>query len=96
MAREADDGTPLAAAWRLGPFPLYVVGLVEWESARADEEALNALSGYYEGRDRLDRQVRSSLLYPAVLLMVMLVVIVVLLAKVLRCLTRSTPPWAAR
>lgn len=85
MAKEADCGMPLSAAMRqTGRFPLYVVGLVEvGERSGHLEEALQALSRYYEERDRLDRQVRSSLLYPAVLLLVMLVVIVVLLVRVL-------------
>lgn len=85
MAKEADCGMPLSAVMRqTGRFPLYVVGLVEvGERSGHLEEALQALSRYYEGRDRLDRQVRSSLLYPAVLLLVMLVVIVVLLVRVL-------------
>jgi type IV pilus assembly protein PilC len=47
------------------------------------EEALSALARYYEDRARLDRRVRSALLYPAVLLLLMLVVIVVLLSRVL-------------
>ena len=78
MAREADCGTPLSAVMRqTGRFPLYVVGLVEvGERSGHLEEALQALSRYYEGRDGLARQVRSSLLYPAVLLLVMLAVII--------------------
>ena len=58
MAREADCGTPLSAVMRqTGRFPLYVVGLVEvGERSGHLEEALQALSRYYEGRDRLDRQ----------------------------------------
>ena len=47
------------------------------------EEALLALSRYYEYRTRLDRRVRSALLYPAVMLLLMLLVIAVLLVKVL-------------
>lgn len=67
-----------------GLFPAYVTGLVTvGERSGRTEEALNALSVYYEQRDQLDRQVRSALLYPSVLLVLMLVVIVVLLAKVL-------------
>lgn len=85
MAREADCGEPLSAVMRqTGRFPLYVVGLVEvGERTGHLEEALRSLSRYYEERDRLDRQVRASLLYPCVLLLVMLVVIVVLLVRVL-------------
>lgn len=85
MAREADCGEPLSAVMRrAGRFPVYVTGLVEvGERTGRLEESLQSLSRYYEERDRLDRQVRASLLYPSVLLLVMLVVIVVLLVWVL-------------
>ena len=85
MARQVDDGASLGEALAgQGLFPAYVTGLVTvGERSGRTEEALNALSVYYEQRDQLDRQVRSALLYPSVLLVLMLVVIVVLLAKVL-------------
>ena len=53
------------------------------EETGRTEEALSALSQYYEQRARLDRQVRSALLYPAVMLVLMLLVIGVLLVRVL-------------
>ena len=82
IAKEVDEGAALSAALRnTGRFPVYVAGLVEvGEQAGRTEEALRALSGYYEYRTRLDRRVRSALLYPAVMLMLML--IAVLLIKV--------------
>lgn len=85
LAEQVDDGTPLHQALReSGAFPVYVCGLVEvGERTGRTEEALRALSQYYEGRVRLDRRVRSALLYPAVMLALMLVVIGVLLVKVL-------------
>lgn len=85
MARWADDGTSLAECFkRSGKFPSYVCGLVEvGERAGRTEEALLSLSRYYESRVRMDRRVRSALLYPAVMLVLMLVVIGVLLVKVL-------------
>ena len=59
-------------------------GLLEvGEQAGRTEEALGALSRYYEDRARMDRRLRSALLYPAVMLVLMLVVIAVLLVKVL-------------
>ena len=64
--------------------PAYVCGLVEvGEETGRTEEALAALSRYYERRARLDRQVRGALLYPAVMLVLMLLVIAVLLVRVL-------------
>ncbi len=85
MAARVDDGAALSAAMReTGRFPVYACGLVEvGEKAGRTEEALAALANYYEGRARTDRRVRSALLYPAVMLLLMLVVIGVLLVKVL-------------
>ena len=85
MAKEVDGGAPLSQAMRgTESFPVYVSGLVEvGERAGRTEEALAALSRYYEGRARLDRRIRGALLYPAVMLLLMLVVIAVLLVKVL-------------
>ena len=85
MAKDADCGMPLAEIFsRTGAFPAYVCGLIETgERTGRTEEALDSLAEYYEDRLRLERQIRSALLYPAVLLLVMLAVIVVLLVKVL-------------
>ena len=85
MARQVDDGRSLSQALReSGRFPAYVCGLVEvGERTGKTEEALSALSAYYENRVRLNRRLRSALLYPAVMLGLMLVVIAVLLIQVL-------------
>ena len=85
MARQVDDGDSLSAAMRAaGRFPAYVCGLIEvGEASGRTEEALSALSRYYEDRVRMDRRVKSALLYPAVMLAVMLIVIAVLLVRVL-------------
>ncbi len=85
LADEVDFGTPLSSAMKEnGSFPVYVTGLIEvGERTGRTEEALSALSRYYEDRVRLTRRVRSALLYPAVMLALMLVVIGVLLVKVL-------------
>ncbi len=85
LADAVDFGTPLSAAMKEnGSFPVYVCGLIEvGERTGRTEEALSALSRYYEDRVRLSRRVRSALLYPAVMLALMLVVIGVLLVKVL-------------
>jgi len=85
LAEKVDEGTPLHAALRESEvFPMYVCGLVEvGERTGRTEEALVSLSKYYEGRIRMERRVKSSLLYPAVMLGLMLIVIGVLLVKVL-------------
>lgn len=84
-AQQADNGESLAQIVRnSGRFPAYVAGLLTvGEQTGRTEEALEALSHYYNGRETMERQVRSALLYPAMLLLLMLVVIVVLLTKVL-------------
>ena len=85
LADAMDDGKPLAKAMaESGAFPPYAAGLVE-VGARTGrlEEALSALSAYYDNRARLETQVRGALLYPAMLFLLMLVVVAVLLAKVL-------------
>lgn len=85
LAERVDNGTALSAALReSGVFPAYVCGLVETgERTGKTEEALAALSRYYEERIRMSRRIRSALLYPAVMMALMLVVIGVLLVKVL-------------
>ncbi|MCF2661747.1 type II secretion system F family protein [Pseudoflavonifractor phocaeensis] len=85
MSRQTDAGGALSEAVReTGCFPDYVCGLLAvGERSGRTEEALNALADYYEERFRLDRRMRSLLLYPAVLLLVMLAVLVVLLTRVL-------------
>lgn len=85
MSSCIDEGETLAAAMRkTGRFPAYVCGLVDvGERTGRTEEALSALSRYYEERMRLDRRMKSALLYPAIMLLLMLVVIGVLLVKVL-------------
>ena len=85
MAKQADLGKPLSEAMQAsGAFPDYAVGMAAvGEKSGRTEEALHALSDYYDGRERLFQRIRSALLYPAVLLLLMVVVIAVLLMKVL-------------
>lgn len=85
MADSLDKNESLSTAMAgTERFPAYVTGMTAvGERAGRLEEALRALSRYYEGRERLDRRLRDALLYPAVLMILMLVVIVTLLAKVL-------------
>ena len=85
MAGQTGLGLSLSAAFRdSGRFPAYVTGLLEaGERTGHTEEALRALSDYYEHRDRSNRQIRHALTYPVILLLLMLVVIVILLSRVL-------------
>lgn len=85
MKDGADEGRLLSSLVRdTGMFPLHVSALIEvGEQSGKLEESLHSLATYYDDRDRMDKQILSSLLYPSVLLMLMLVVIVVLLVRVL-------------
>ena len=85
MADDTDQGRSLSEAVEAtGWFPRYASNLLAvGERSGRTEETLNALADNYEGQDRLNRQLRTSLLYPAILLLIMLVVIVVLLVYVL-------------
>ena len=85
LARRVDNGASLAQALTdSGRFPHYLCALTEvGEAAGRTEEALNALARHYESRMSLDRRLRSALLYPCILMLIMLGVIVVLLTKVL-------------
>ena len=85
LSQAADEGLPLHQAFAAsGAFPHYVCALLTvGEQVGKTEETLRALGEYYAARASLLRQVKSALLYPAVLLAVMLVVVLVLLVWVL-------------
>ena len=85
MALWADEGASLADAFRKAQvFPAYMCTLLEvGNRVGKTEETLQALARYYQGRARLDRQLRSALLYPAVLMLVLLMVLTALLVWVL-------------
>lgn len=85
MARRAGEGMPFADVVReTGGFPAYMTGLIATGEHTGNlEEALSSLKTYYEERERLDQRLRSALLYPSILFLLILVVIVVLLARVL-------------
>ncbi len=85
MAHSADEGASASEVIRQsGSFPAYVTVLMEvGEHLGKTEQTLGALARYYEGRERLDRQMRSALVYPAMLMLVLLAVAVILLVWVL-------------
>lgn len=85
MAKSADEGATLSAVIReSGRFPAYVSTLIEvGERSGQIEQTLHTLARYYESRERMDRHLRSALMYPAALLAVLLAVAVVLLVWVL-------------
>lgn len=84
-AHQVENGAYLSTAFRAtGVFPTHVVGLLQVsEEVGRTEETLLSLSHYYEEQDRMNRQLRSALTYPAILTFMMLIVIIVLLSQVL-------------
>ena len=85
MAKNADSGMSLAACFQAaGVFPHYLCTLLQvGEDVGKSEQTLHRLGNYYQSMARLQRQLRSALMYPAVLLGVLLAVLVVLLVWVL-------------
>ena len=85
MSQMADEGLPLAGIFRAaGCFPEYACALMQvGEQVGRSEDMLKALADYYDGRVRLERLLKSTLLYPAVLLLVLLAVAVILLVWIL-------------
>jgi len=81
----ADSGMSLSEVLRSsGRFSDYAVGLVAvGEQTGRMEEALDALAGFYEGRARLERRIRSAVVYPVLLSVILLGVVGILLMWVL-------------
>lgn len=85
LAKGMEEGKFLSAVIEeAGCFPEYAAGLLKvGEVVGRTEDTLQAISRYYEEREKMDRQIRSALTYPAILLLLMMGVIVVLLSQVL-------------
>lgn len=85
MGRLVDQGMQLSEAMeKSGRFPAYVPAMVGvGERTGRTEEALQTLADYFEERSRTEKQLRQTLAYPSLLLIMMLAVIGVLLVKVL-------------
>lgn len=77
-------GTISEAVAQSGYFPAYVSDMIRvGESAGRIEQTLRSLAGYYASRSRLETKLKSAVLYPLVLLVLMAAILGVLLAKVL-------------
>ena len=85
LCRDAGEGLPLSECMeRSGIFPPEVCAQVRCgERTGRLEETLSAMAESGESRLRLARQLRSALLYPSILFLLMLLVIGVLLIRVL-------------
>ena len=80
-----EQGAPFSAALKVsGLFPRYMVHTVEiGEKTGRLVETLNALSEYYERQVRLSVTIKNSVLYPAILLVLMIAVVLILIVQVL-------------
>ena len=85
MARECDEGKPLPVVFReAGCFPAYTCSLLAvGHRVGKLSGVLDALADYYENRARMNRQMKTALTYPAMLLVVLLAVVAVLFIWVL-------------
>ena len=85
LRQDAEEGLPLSECMeRSGVFPPEVCAQVRCgERTGRLEETLSAMAESGESRLRLARQLRSALLYPSILFLLMLLVIGVLLIRVL-------------
>lgn len=78
------NGSLYSALKHTGKFPDYMVNMVNiGEKAGKLESVMDALSLYYARDDRLRRRVRSAVLYPLILVLMMAAVIGVMVVKVL-------------
>ena len=78
-------GEPFSVALKSSSvFPRYMVHMVEiGERTGRVVETLSALSEYYERQIRLSVTIKNSILYPAILLILMVVVVLILIVQVL-------------
>ena len=85
LLEKLETGEPFAATLKSsGYFPHYMTHMVEiGEKTGRLVETLRALSLYYDRQTRLSQTVKSSVLYPAILLILMVAVVVVLIVRVL-------------
>ena len=77
-------GSFAAALKESGEFPGYMVTMVEiGEASGKLEEVLESLRAYYERNDAVSRSIRSSVIYPLVMIVMMVAVILVIIIQVL-------------
>ncbi len=83
------SGAPLAEAIAQSRyFPAYAARLIAvGETAGRTEDVLKSLAAYYETQDKLERKLRSAVVYPALLLLLMALVLAVLVGRVLPVFT---------
>lgn len=85
MQEELEQNSSLYAALsKTGAFPGYMVHMVDiGEKAGRLDSVMEGLATYYAWEDRLRRRVRSAILYPLVLVLMMAAVVAVMVVKAL-------------
>ena len=85
LCEKVEDGLPIASAMEESEcFPKYVIYMTKTgEETGRTEAAFMALANHYERQRQLSERIRSALIYPMVLLVLMLLIIGILLVKVL-------------
>ena len=85
LEKSVMQGIPFYEALRAcGRFPDYMVNMIEiGEKAGKLDQVMESLAKYYDREDQLKKSIRSAVLYPFVLVVMMSVVIAVLVIKVL-------------
>lgn len=85
MQENADSGLPLSEVMQEAKcFPAYAYGMVRAaEHTGHIDSVLAALASYYAERERMERQLKDSLLYPVLLTACMLAVVILLIVRVL-------------
>lgn len=79
-----EDGSFYTSLAETGAFPSYMVNMVHiGEKSGKLDNVLEALALYYEREDTLKKRVKSAVLYPFILILMMAAVIAVLVIKVL-------------
>ena len=84
-----DSGEPLAGAVaECGYFPHHAARLIAaGEEAGRTDDVLKSLAAYYEAQDQLQKKLRSAVLYPVILLLLMALVLAVMVGRVLPVFT---------
>lgn len=87
--RVAESGSLYEGVRAAGVFPPYMVQMIRvGEAVGKLENVLDALSAYYEREDKLRRSVRSAVMYPVILVLLMAAVVAVLVVAVLPVFSR--------
>lgn len=85
LGEKMDDGMQLSEAMaQTGVFPEYMVHMARTgEQTGRTEEAFRSMAEHYESQRQLSDRIKSAILYPVVLLILMLIIIGILLVRVL-------------